>query len=161
MHLVNFISLLKEDSLLFFLSCLLYLTLWVLIVYWNFNLPLQMQPVCGCLLINLFVGLPLIFNFPLQVYVDVLSSEDLLLIVSTLFPTFKRNMLQRMITFNTKVWYELPLITQLRRGFHFLVGWVWIIFLSFKGGKTSKRRVWKYTVGIQPERLTEVVWTHI
>lgn len=62
-----------------------------------------MQPVCECLLINLFVGLPLIFNFPLQVYVDVLSSEDLLLIVSTLFPTFKRNMLQRMITFNTKV----------------------------------------------------------
>ena len=38
-----------------------------------------------------------------QVYMNVLSSEDLLFIVSTLYPSIEHSMLLKMITFNGKV----------------------------------------------------------
>ena len=74
-------------------------------MYWSLNLPNNMQAVQASLVATRLLAylsvLPFFLYF--QVYVDVLSSEDLLLIVSTLYPSFERNMLQKMITFNAKV----------------------------------------------------------
>ena len=38
-----------------------------------------------------------------QVYMDVLSTEDLLFIVSTLYPSIEHSVLLKMITYNAKV----------------------------------------------------------
>ena len=56
-----------------------------------------------------------------QVYIDVLSSEDLLFITSTLFPNISEKLLGKMISFNSKVFEIDDFMLYIKYSVHMLI----------------------------------------